>query len=162
MISTDDYCWFVDRTLDQIVSVLEVLGDDLASEGPELTGANSPYGIVTHCVGVMATWGGHFVAGREVVRDRATEFQTTGHVSDLVTKIEAARIALRSDVASAQTSAPPRNSPAPADAALPLGRTQGGALIHLYEELVQHLGQLEITRDLLLASNSTRASRLGE
>jgi hypothetical protein len=33
----------------------------------------------------------------------------------------------------------------------PTRRTQGGALVHVYEELSQHLGQLEITRDLLRA-----------
>jgi hypothetical protein len=29
---------------------------------------------------------------------------------------------------------------------LPLGRTQGGALIHIYSELAQHRGQMEICR----------------
>jgi hypothetical protein len=35
------------------------------------------------------------------------------------------------------------------DAALPIGRTQGGALIHIYEELAQHRGQMELTRDVV-------------
>jgi hypothetical protein len=36
------------------------------------------------------------------------------------------------------------------DGAIPVGRTQGGALFHIYEELSQHLGQMELTRDILL------------
>ncbi len=32
----------------------------------------------------------------------------------------------------------------------PIGTSRGIALLHVYEELVQHLGQLEITRDILL------------
>jgi hypothetical protein len=32
-----------------------------------------------------------------------------------------------------------------------MARTQGGALLHIYEELAQHRGQMEITRDLLWA-----------
>ena len=37
------------------------------------------------------------------------------------------------------------------DADLPLGQSQGSVLLHIYEELTQHLGQMELTRDLLLA-----------
>ena len=38
----------------------------------------------------------------------------------------------------------------PADADLPIGKRQGAALVHIFEELTQHLGQMEITRDVLL------------
>ena len=31
--------------------------------------------------------------------------------------------------------------------------TQGAVLLHVYEELAQHLGQLEVTRDVLLSRN---------
>jgi len=34
---------------------------------------------------------------------------------------------------------------------LPLATTQGGVLLHIYEELSQHLGQLELTRDIVTA-----------
>ena len=33
-------------------------------------------------------------------------------------------------------------------------RTQGGVLLHVYEELAQHLGQLEVTRDVLLSRSA--------
>ena len=32
--------------------------------------------------------------------------------------------------------------------------TQGAAMIHTYEELAQHLGHMDITRDLLLRDSS--------
>ncbi len=35
---------------------------------------------------------------------------------------------------------------------IPLGASQGGALLHLSSELAQHRGQMEIFRDLLLTS----------
>ena len=35
--------------------------------------------------------------------------------------------------------------------------TQGDVLLHVYEELAQHLGQLEVTRDVLLAGSAARA-----
>jgi len=153
MISSDDYVWFVNRTLDQMVEILRQLGDEHASERPELPGANSAFGIVTHCLGVMTSWAGHLVAGREVVRDREAEFQATGDVESLVAKIDVARVQFRVDVDAAQLDAPLHFAVSPADAALPLGKRQGAALVHIFEELAQHLGQMEITRDILVASD---------
>ena len=37
-------------------------------------------------------------------------------------------------------------------------RTQGAVLLHVYEELAQHLGQLEVTRDVLLARDAGGAT----
>ena len=34
--------------------------------------------------------------------------------------------------------------------------TQGEVLLHVYEELAQHLGQLEVTRDVLLAAGRAK------
>lgn len=151
MITSEDYLWFVDRSLDQIVAVLRDLGDDKATETLGIPGTNSAYGIATHCVGVMRAWGGFLVAGRTVVRHRETEFVATGTVDDLVAELASARRELGNDVATARFDEPLRNSASPTDALLPLGRSQGAALLHLYEELAQHLGQLQITRDVLLA-----------
>src|ERR1700733_5654760 len=95
MISTDDYVWFVNRTLDQMGGVLRQLGDEHACERPDLPGANSPFGIVTHCLGVMTSWAGRLVAGREVVRDREAEFRATGDIAGLIEKIDAARVQFR-------------------------------------------------------------------
>jgi hypothetical protein len=151
VISSDDYVWFVNRKLDQMVDVLHQLGDDRVCERPDLPGANSPYGIVTHCLGVMTSWAGHLVAGREVVRDREAEFRATGDIEALVTKIDAARVQLRSDVDAGRFDDALHDAVSPADAELPFGQRQGAALVHIFEELTQHLGQMEITRDVLLA-----------
>ena len=35
--------------------------------------------------------------------------------------------------------------------------TQGDVLLHVHEELAQHLGQLEVTRDVLLAGRAGSA-----
>ncbi|WP_232665879.1 mycothiol transferase [Pseudonocardia sp. TRM90224] len=149
MITVDDYLYFTDRALDGMSEVLQELGDDLANRRPELPGANSPYGIVTHCLGVMNDWAGRLVAGREVERDRDAEFRATGPVRDLVERIEQAREQLRADVSVAELQAPLRALPSPPYRDTPIGRTQGAALQHVYEELAQHRGHLELTRDIL-------------
>ena len=52
-------------------------------------------------------------------------------------------------VARADWSAPCVGQHRPETHARPAGRTQGGALVHVLEELVQHRGQLEVTADVL-------------
>jgi hypothetical protein len=151
VISTEDLLWFVDEALDGMIAIVGVLGDDLASRTPQMDGANSAYAVVTHCLGVMEYWGGHIIAGRSVQRDRAAEFRAGGAVNDLLGAMATARGRLRQDLDGLVPSAGPRGKPEPDDARLPLARTQGGALLHVFEELAQHRGQLEITRDLLLA-----------
>ncbi len=149
MISTEDYLTYLDDALDGMIAIVADLGDDLANRRPDMPGANSPYAILTHCLGVLEYWGGYIVAGRTIQRDRDAEFRAAGEVQALVERAHRARRQLAVDLGNLQPSAPPRGTPRPDDARLPLGRTQGGALIHIYEELAQHRGQMEITRDVL-------------
>ena len=150
MISTDGYLWFVDQALDKMVSIVRELGDDLASTRPDLPGANSPYAILTHCLGVMEFWGGYMVADRRIERDRDAEFRAEGRVDDLVERATAARRRLAADIAAGDPSAPPRHDPVfPEDAGTPIATTQAGVLLHVLRELTQHLGQMEVSRDVL-------------
>jgi len=151
MISVEDYLFFVDEALDGMVAIVTELGDDLANRRPDLPGANSPYAVLTHCLGVMEYWAGHLVAGRSIERDRDAEFRAAGPVAELVERTRKARRQLESDIAELDPFAPPRRPPNPEDLDLPIGRTQGGALMHVYEELAQHRGQMEGCRDVLRA-----------
>jgi Protein of unknown function (DUF664) len=149
VITGEDYLYFVDRALDGMADVLWDLGDGLVNVRPDLPGANSPYAIVTHCLGVVEYWAGHLVAGRVVERDRAAEFTAAGRVDDLIARVQLAKRRLRDDIAGVDPAAPLRHEP-PADyLATKPELTRGGALLHVYEELSQHLGQLEITRDVI-------------
>ena len=152
MISVEDYLFFVDAALDGMVGIVPALGDELANRRPDAAGTNSPYVILTHCLGVMEHWGGYMVAGRPVQRDRAAEFTAHGPVQPLLERAAEARRRLERDIADAQPTARPRGVPDPDVATLPIATTQGGVLLHIYEELSQHLGQLELTRDILEAT----------
>ncbi len=149
-IATDDLAYFVDRAVDGMVKIVRDLGDELACTRPDLPGANSPYAILTHCLGVMAYWGGHAVAGREVSRDRGAEFRATGSVDRLVEACEAAKRQFAADLAAAEPGRPLRRLPR---ASTWQGRNldQSGALLHILEEVAQHHGQAQLTRDLLLS-----------
>ena len=145
---TDDVLWFASDALDQMVVALRRLGDERVNERPDLPGANTPFAIVTHCLGVLEWWGGAVVAGRRVTRDRDAEFVATGRADELVERVDAAGARLAADVAGVEWAAPPEVVTNPDR---PDGRTKGGVLLHLLEELYQHLGQLELTRDVLEA-----------
>jgi hypothetical protein len=152
-LSVDDYLWFVDQALDEMVRIVRELGDEDANRRPDLPNGNSPYAILTHCLGVMEFWGAYMVADRPFERDRDAEFLATGPVAGLVARAADARRQLADDIAAADPSATPRHDPANAeDAGTPLASTQSGVLVHVLEELLQHLGQMEVTRDLLVAT----------
>lgn len=149
VISEEEYLYFADRALDGMADILAALGDDRANRAPDLPSANSAYAIVNHCLGVLEYWAGHLVAGRTVHRDREAEFRASGPVNGLLDRVARAKHQLRADVAAADPAAPLRHEPRPGHYLAGQGLTQGGALLHVYEELAQHHGQLEITRDLV-------------
>src|SRR5580693_8553447 len=92
------FMWFVDNALDRMVVILRDLGDERANQRPALDGANSPYAILTHCLGVMEFWGGFSVAEREISRDRAAEFVAQGDVGELLSRVATARGQLEEDL----------------------------------------------------------------
>ena len=83
-------------------------------------------------------------------RDRDAEFTATGQVAALAADTDRTRESLRDWVARTDPAAPPANPTSPRQDWY--AATCGGVLLHVYEELAQHRGQLEVTRDVLLAA----------
>ncbi|MBB2948322.1 hypothetical protein FB565_008105 [Actinoplanes lutulentus] len=151
MISRDDYLYFAGRALDGMTGIVAGLGDDLANTRPPLPGANTPYALLTHCLGVIEFWSGSLVAGRSVIRDRDAEFVAAGPVAALVTEALAVRKRLESDVRDAEPQAALRGRPPESFQGPDRELNRGAALMHVYEELAQHHGQMEIMRDAIRA-----------
>jgi hypothetical protein len=148
-IAPDAVASYVDRAVEAMADIVGDLGDDLANARPHLPGANSPYAILRHCLGVMEFWGGQVVAGRTVDRDREAEFRASGPVAGLIADAREAQRRFRTVIVTADPKArPPGDHPATGVDELEL-TSQGHALLHVMEEVCQHLGQMEITRDLL-------------
>lgn len=150
-VEIDDVEYYVDRALGAMVEILRVLGDELANMNPALPGANSPFQIVTHCIGVMEFWGGARIARRDVRRDRLAEFRATGHVEELVERVDEQKRRFFADLDALDGLALPTTAGDPKDADLPFAKNQAGVVLHVFEELYQHLGHLEITRDVLMS-----------
>jgi len=159
-IVPDDFLYFINVALDGMVCIVEELGDERVNMRPDFPGANSPYVILYHCVGCTNFWIGALIAGRQVTRDRDAEFQAQGTVADIRQAVGALKKQLQEDITNVQGDQPLAGP----DALLPLQAwttqqgvqhwRQGKALIHAYEELAQHHGQMEITRDILMHQGS--------
>ena len=151
MLHTDDYWYFTERALDGMSGIVADLGDELANSRPPLQGANSPYALLTHCLGVVDAWVGGFIAGRETDRDRDAEFTASGNVGPLLERAALAREQFRQDVLATDPAAPLAAVPPAEYDGPPRTMNAGAALQHVYEELAQHHGQMELMRDLILA-----------
>lgn len=140
--------WYVDTALIRLLGKAEELGDELVSVRPDLEGANSVYGLITHCCGVMERWGGEVIAGRQINRDRAAEFEASGTVAQLEDLVTAQRRRWAQDLGGYDGSARPVR-PDYRDEGDPEVITQGFVVLHVIEELYQHLGHIDLTVDLL-------------
>lgn len=153
-IRLEDALQHIDLALDGMCATLDRLGDDLVNQRPDMPRANSPYVIAAHCCGVMEYWGALALAGRSTDRDRDAEFAASGTVAEAVALVRRQRAQLERDLTDFDGAAESvaelrRDRYTPAQ--LAAVRTQGGVLLHIYEELAQHRGHLDITADLLAA-----------
>lgn len=151
MLPAEDFLYFIDESLTDMLKIVTELGDDLANRRPHLEGTNSAYAMLFHCLGVLEFWGGHMVAGRTIQRDRAAEFHAKGTVAEITELTRRARARLVADLGTVEPLAPPRGQVDAGIAQEPMGRTQEAVLLHLVEELARHHGQMELTRDVLRA-----------
>jgi hypothetical protein len=155
----DELAWFlVDRHLDRMAAIVRELGDDRANVVPDLPGANSAYQIVFHCCGMLEWWTRAAALGRPVHRDRDAEFTASGSVPELLRRIETVRAQFLRDLPSIDLDAPLLGDASDHYVDTPIGRSARGVLLHVLEELAQHHGHLELTRDLARAISNPSAS----
>jgi hypothetical protein len=92
-------------------------------------------------------WLGHVALGRPSDRDRDAEFAATATAGELHQRLDAMLDHVLSDLAALET-APFHDHED--RAGLPGGDGSNGALVlHVFEELFQHLGHAEVTVDVL-------------
>ena len=155
-ISQEDFLTFINRALDGMLRIVEELGEERANLLPDLPGANSPYAILTHCIGVCDYWIGTLLGKREFFRNRDAEFRANGTVVELRERVRELKEKLLADIK--QVQGKKSLASAPNSMYNPLRGTdfgdwtEGTALIHAYEELAQHHGQMELTRDVLMGN----------
>lgn len=138
---------FILLKFDELVALLETMDDESANAELPTPGSNSVVQLMVHCCGMMRRWSSSVNRGVEVPRDRDAEFSARMPVREAVSLAAHTRAAFLADVAATDVDSAP--------AAVPQGRehfwtvSTRGVLLHVLEELAQHLGQAEITRDAL-------------
>jgi hypothetical protein len=140
---------FIGSSLDRLVACLEGLSADELNWRPPAPEANSLYALATHTLGnaeenILETLGGQIVG-----RNREAEFAVAGSSS---TEVAARWRELRERLAQALTDLPT----GALDAEYPHPRrgtlTGRAILIVVARHAAEHLGQAELTRDLLRAA----------
>lgn len=148
MISASEFVFFCERTIDYMAAGLERLDNTTVNAKPGMPGSNSPAQLITHALGACDWWTAHIICGDHVDRDRAGEFRAIASIDDLRGLCDAAKRRLRVlepalGAATELAYEPTTSRPFAAE------WTVGLALLHVYEELAQHLGHLEVTIDIV-------------
>lgn len=138
-----------------MLTIAVSLGDDGVNVVPDLPGANSAYQLVFHSCGMLEWWTRESILGQPVGRDRAAEFAATGTVAELQARVDAVASQLAEDLPQIDLDAPLRG-PSGDYGGTAIAASARGALLHVLEELAQHHGHLEITRDVVMAGRRAR------
>lgn len=145
-------CTLIAENLTSLRAIVVELGDDHVNTTPALPGANSCYAIVFHCTEMLKSWLGSVIGGERIPRDRAAEFTARGTVADLEAAIDDVSTRIDAWVHIALTEGPrDRTSGGSTRTADVADASPEWMLLHVVRELSQHLGQVEISRDILLA-----------
>jgi uncharacterized damage-inducible protein DinB len=133
----------------RLLAVAEALGDELVGQRPHGPATNSVSALVVHCCGVTGYWLGHVGLGRPSSRDRDAEFEATAPVAELRSLVERTLEQAEADIAALAAGAPA--SPHAARRRHLVDETDAGLVLHVVEELFQHLGHAELAADALRA-----------
>jgi uncharacterized damage-inducible protein DinB len=138
---------------EQIKSLLEGLDPEALDwrpiEGAGELATNSLTAMVVHLVGSETYWMKEVIGGKKIVRDRDAEFVTKGlSVSELQTTIVAAA-KMTVEILSALTEKPLEEARKWRDRSVSVR----WCILHVLEHYAQHLGHMQLTRQLWLAKS---------
>jgi uncharacterized damage-inducible protein DinB len=136
----------------QMHGVADRLGDDRVNQAPFGAETNSVAVLVAHCCGVSEFWLGHVGLGRPTSRVRDEEFTATATVPELHDMLAGMRAQIAADVRALDAG---EASPAHASLRQTLedaDASDAALVLHVLEELYQHLGHMQVTADALAAT----------
>ncbi len=144
---TSDILATLERLSSQVLAELEAVPAAALNWQPPLHGANSLYVIAQHTVAAGEWLTLHLACGQPYTRDRDAEFRGQGDLAALRTRYEAWLAAARPAV-SGLTEADLAEVRRYQTTAGPVERSIGGILVHAVSHTANHLGHIELTRQL--------------
>ena len=136
------------QAFDEMDAVLDRLGGEQLNVRPFGPETNSISALVMHSTEVTEFWLGHVGLGRPTTRQRDLEFSHEADEAELRERIARARAAAEAYVPRLEAG---KGTPSPVRATLVGDESDGSIVIHVLEELYQHVGHMDITADALLA-----------
>ena len=132
----------------QMLDVADRLGDDRVNDRPLGADTNAVAALVIHCCGVTEFWIGHVALGRPTTRDRESEFSSTATVAELHALVASTLAQVSEDLTAIDEG---RTQPDRTGRQFLEGGDQsdGAIVLHVLEELYQHLGHVELAADAL-------------
>jgi hypothetical protein len=142
---------YVRLAFTQMLAVIDRLGDPLVNERPFGPETNSVAALVTHCCGVSEFWLGCVGLGRPTTRVRDEEFTATATVAELHEMLGATQRQIDADIRSLDAGEASPKHHAVRETLEDADVTDASLVLHLLEELYQHLGHMQLTVDALEA-----------
>jgi Protein of unknown function (DUF664) len=139
---------YIGHAFRQMLGVADGLGDRRVNERPLGPETNAVAALVAHCCGVTEFWIGHVALGRPTARNRESEFSRTATVADLHVMVDATLRQVGEDLAAmdAGKTQPDRTGRQFLEGG---DESDGAIVLHVLEELYQHLGHMELAADAL-------------
>jgi len=139
---------YLGQAFRQMLDVADRLGDDRVNERPHGPDTNAVAALVIHCCAVTEFWIGHVALGRPTSRNREAEFSTTATVAELHAAVDSTLAQAADDLVAMDEG---RVQPDRAGRQFLEGgdETDGAIVLHVLEELYQHLGHMELAADAL-------------
>jgi DinB superfamily len=140
---------YMRNSFEQMLAVADRLGDDRVNDRPLGPDTNAVASLIIHCCAVTEFWIGHVALGRPTHRDREAEFASTGTVAELRTVVDSTLAQVSEDLAAIDDGR--TQSDRTGRQFLEGGDESDGAIVlHVLEELYQHLGHMELAADALM------------
>jgi uncharacterized damage-inducible protein DinB len=132
----------------QMLDVADRLGDGRVNDRPLGADTNAVAALVIHCCAVTEFWIGHVALGRPTTRDRESEFSSTATGAELHTLVASTLAQVNEDLTAIDEG---RTQPDRTGRQFLEGGDQsdGAIVLHVLEELYQHLGHVELAADAL-------------
>lgn len=151
MLDPNTTMHYLKHAFSGIGAVLDRVDDTTVNVKPSGWGTNTVAGLVVHCCELAPSWFEMPGLGRDSERDRDAEFRAEATVQELRVRIEQTLGRLETLVE--EFAAGPTALDHDFRAFLPGGdRSDDALVLHVLEELFQHLGHMEVTADAVNAA----------
>jgi hypothetical protein len=140
---------YLDNAIRQMGALVDRMGEARVNERPPGPATNSVAALIAHCQGVSEFWLGHVGLGRATTRDRDAEFTAVAAPAELHERLDAMAAQLDADVRRLDAGEASDTNRAGRQFLESGDESDAALVVHVLEELYQHLGQMELTADAL-------------